>query len=59
MKNETMPSEIVFPMTLTSGDFSTKNPAMDNKRILIAAVIHLADPVEKRQLKTSQDNTKL
>ena len=42
---------------------------MDNKRILTAPVIHLADPVEKtknekskvekRQLKTSQDDTKL
>ena len=57
-------------MTLTSDEFlNQKNPAMDNKRILTAAVIHLADPVEKtknekskvekRQLKTSQDDTKL
>ena len=32
---------------------------MDNRRILIAVVIHIADPVEKKQLKTSQDDTKL
>ena len=32
---------------------------MNNRRILIPAVIHFEHLVEKRQLKTSQDYTKL
>ena len=46
-----MPSEIGFPMTLTSGAFLNQNPinkpARNNKRILKAAVIHFLHPMEK------------
>ena len=38
-------------MTLTGAHFSTKNPinkpAMNNSRILMAAVIHFVHPVKK------------
>ena len=57
-----MPSEIGFPMTLTSGAFvnkmRNKKPAMNYRTILIAAVLHFVHQVE-RQFKTSQDDTKL
>ena len=33
-------------------------PAKNNKKMLIAAVFHFVDPLQ-RQVKTSQDNTKL
>ena len=50
-KTKTMPSEIGFPMTLTSGAFLNQNPinkpARNNKRILKAAVIHFLHPMEK------------
>ena len=43
--------------------YSTKNPinklAMNNRRLLIATEFHFVHPVEKRQLKTSQVDTKL
>ena len=45
------PSEIGFPLTLTSGAFlnqkTNKQPAMNNLKILLAAVFHLVHPVEK------------
>ena len=45
-----MPSEIKFP-TLTSSAFlnqnSIKKPAMNKRRLLIAAVFHFVNPVEK------------
>ena len=44
-------------MSLTSGAFLNKNdplnkPAMNNRRILVAAVFHFVDPVKKAVLKT-------
>ena len=48
---KTVPSAIGFPITLQAAHFSTKNPinksAMNNRRILIAAVFHFVHPVEK------------
>ena len=32
---------------------------MNNRRLLIAAVFHFVHPVGKRQLKTSQDDSKI
>ena len=62
-KTKTMPSEIGLP-TLTSSaflnqKFNKKETAMNNRRLLIAAVFHFVHPVEKNQLKTSQIVTKL
>ena len=60
-KTKTMSSEIKFP-TLTSGTFSTKNsinkPAMNNRRLLIAAVFHFMHPVEKDSKKTLEVDKK-
>ena len=43
--------------------FLTKNPinrpAMSSKIFFVAAVLHFVHPVEKKQLKTLQDDTKL
>ena len=60
---KTMPSEIVFPMTLTSGVFVNKKR---NKQISHelqnnhdSSCISFCTPSRKRQFKTSQDDTKL
>ena len=52
-------------MSLTSGAFLNKNdplnkPAMNNRRILVAAAFHFVDPVKKGSFKnTLQDDTKI
>ena len=60
---KTMPSEIGFPMTLTSGAFVNK---MRNKQTshelqnnLENSCISFCTPSRKREFKTSQDDTKL
>ena len=60
-----MPSEIGFPMTLTSGAFVNKKRNKQTShelQILIAAVFHWSSfcaSSRKRQFKTSQNGTRL
>ena len=54
---------MISDLFLSSGAFLNHNrinkPAKNNKRTLIAAVFHFVDPLQKRQVKTSQDDTTL
>ena len=60
---KTMPSEIGFPMTLTSGAFVNKKPdkqtSHELQNNLDSSCISFCTPSRKRQFKTSQDDTKL
>ena len=60
---KTMPSEIGFPMTLTSGAFvnkkRNKQTSHELQNNLDSSCISFCTPSRKRQFKTSQDDTKL
>ena len=60
---KTMPSEIGFPMTLTSGAFvnkkRNKQTSHELQNNLESSCISFCTPSRKRQFKTSQDDTKL
>ena len=60
---KTMPSEIGFPMTLTSGAFlnqkRNKQTSHELQKNLDSSCISFCTSSRKRQLKTSQDDTKL
>ena len=60
---KTMPSEIGFPMTLTSGPFvnkkRNKQTSHELQNNLDSSCISFCTPSRKRQFKTLQDDTKL
>ena len=60
---KTMPSEIGFPMTLTSGAFvnkkRNKQTSHELQNNLDSSCISFCTPSRKRQFKTSPDDTKL
>ena len=60
---KTMPSEIGFPMTFTTGAFvnikRNKQTSHELQNNLASSCISFCTPSRKRQFKTSQDDTKL